>query len=446
MKYIFPFLILSLVTSLKLQAQYEWEYTYQEKKGYSEWEFRPWNKTQQEHEKEIEKQRGQHNENIRQINEIYRRYEEQRQDMMLQQQQNFADMNYRLNTGQIIINAGKATTLFKPTPGFSIKNYLLQKTKGREWKQVVDQYADICYKNFQDELKKRGMNPNDYVESKVLSFLIAYEVYFGEKPSLKHQQWCINVSKPSYLKSAFFQSTENIERQQKAETAGVLAMYSLIQLNKSKTGDSLAFREARSVSRSVLESLWGNAVNTIAITNNGFIHRGKKIIEDGKATLTYKFNPQIKSWEVAARNFGPDYKTQFQNEYKANLGFFYQEMQKRDWAKTDMAWHLTATAYALSYTATGGVEWNQKQTKSVYEFFKNVILKSPDIQAATDESRQMAFEVVAIQALSSYADFVKEKDLVSKSAARGQLSSLFKMLGENPENYQWTAEGIKKIK
>lgn len=446
MKYIFPFFILSLVTSLQLQAQYEWEYVFNERKKQSEWEFRPWNETQQAHERELEKQRGQHNENIRQINETYRRYEEQRQDMMLQQQQNFADMNYRLNSGQIIINAGKATTLFKPSPNFSVKNYLLQKTKGKEWKQVVEQYADICFKNFQDELKKRGLNPYDYVESKVLSFLLCYEVYFVEKPSLKHQQWCINNAKPSYLKSALFQSTESIERQQKAEATGVLALYSVVQLNKSKAGDSLAYKEAKSVARLVLESLWGNGVNTIAMTKDAFTHKGQQIISNGKSTHSYNFNPQIKSWEFATRNLGPDFKTQLQNEYKTNLNFFYQEMQKRGWPKTDMAWHLTGTAYALSYTTTGGVEWNEKQINSVYDFFKNIILKSPDIQAASDDSRQMALEVIAIQALSAYASFVKEKDIVSKSTARGQLNSLFKMLGENLENYQWTEDGIKKLK
>lgn len=447
-------LLVCLCTVSPAQAQYEWETVYNTRTGRFEPQLNPWNQAQQAYEREQERLREQRDRNLRDINDRYRQYEEQRHDMMRQQmdfsrdlmrQQMHAmiELNARRNHGQAVINAGQAKTTYQPNPAFSLKNYYLPKAVTPELKRLVEQYAELCLRQYREELRARGLRQNDYADGRALAFVLCYETWFGVAPTPAHLAMARQFARDTYLKDPIFQSYNDNERQLRAEPDGAMAMYARLLAAK---GDAASVREARSVAKSLLEALWGNGVETILMTKTGFIHKGKQIIAEGKATHLYRHNPNLPSAEMKVAANDP-YRAKVAAEYQRRLQLFYQVLAQKGGRKNDLAWCATLAGYAEYFALTNGREWTPKQLNSAYAFMKNAILHAPDIQAATDESKQIACEQFAMDAAGDYLGFQQPASRgVAAANARVALTKLFRALNENPDDYQLTADGVVKVK
>jgi hypothetical protein len=421
-------------------AQYEWETVYNPRTNQNEERFNPWNEAQQRYERQQQANRERYDANMRKINKAWEDSEQRRQDLSSRMANLRMELNSRLTYGYAIIKAGKATTTYKSSPTFSLKNQLLQQAASPEIKQLVLQQTDISLKEFRDELRQNSIPQNDYADAKALVFIIAYEVYFGEKPSVAHLTFARKIAKTAYLKDAVFQSYNDLERQEKLESDEALVIFA--RMLKAK-GDLGSVAQAKIIAKSILEKLWVNSVETILMTKTGFMHKGRKIIDDGKATHLFKYNPNQPIPESGILK-NSQFRTQILGDYKQYLQQFYQVMEQKGGQKGDLAWCGTMVVLANFYVLTKQ-DWNAGQLKSSYDFVKNAMLKSPDIQAASGETKQYACESMAIQSVSNYANFLKG-DLTTGSIAKMSLADFFKGLGEDANNYQWTANGIVKVK
>lgn len=420
-------------------AQYEWETVYNPRTNQNEQRYNPWNDIQQAYERQQEANQQRYDANIKQINDAWRQSEERRQDLSNRMAYMRMELQSRLNYGYAIIKAGKATTTYKANLSFSLKNRLLEQANTPELKQAVLQNADVSLKKFHDELRAKGMPANDYADGKALAFIISYEVYFGEKPSGAHLAFARKIAKTAYLKDAVFQSYNDLERQEKLETDEAMAMFAKTLKEK---GDTSSVAQARVISKSILEKLWGNSIETILMTNNAFMHKGRKIIEDGKAAHLYNYDPNQAIPESGLLK-NSEFRKEILGDHKQYLQQFYQIMAQKGGQKNDLAWCGTMVALANYYVLTKQ-ELSPVQLKSAYDFVKKAVLNSPDVQAASDQTKQYACESMAIQSVSNYVSFSKG-ELTSASTARSYLGSLFKVLGEDPNNYQLTANGIIRV-
>lgn len=445
MKIEFAFLsfLLLFVFSSIAHAQYEWERVYNNRTGNYEDQFNPYNQAQQDYERQQQQRLEDYERNMRAINESFERQREAQRQIMEDAMYRRMELQSRLNYGYAIIKAGKATTSFKPTPTFSIKNYFLQQANSPKLKQIAEQYAENCLKQFQTELRTHGMSQTDYAEGKALEFIINYEIYFDEKPSPTHLTVARQFAKESYLKDAVFQSYNDLERQQKLEPEAAATMYAKYLYANGKAGDANALLQAKLTAKAILEKVWGNTINTILMTKTGFIHRGAQIIADGKATHLFKYNPNLLTAEINVRQQS-QFRADLIRDNKQNLQFFYQAMTQKGGQKGDLAWCGAMIASANYYVLTKH-DWNAVQLKSAYDFVKAAVLKSPDAQAASDEVKQIVCETMAIQTTSNYVRFTKG-EFATTSTAQLYLGNLFRALGENANNYQWTANGIVKVK
>lgn len=428
------------IFAISASAQYEWETVYNPRTNQNEDRFNPYNSAQQAYERQREANKQNRDRNLEAINRAWEQSEQQRQNLAQQMAYMRMELQSRLNYGYAIIRAGKATTTYKPSPKFSLKNLFLEQAQTAEIKQLALLYAEPSLKEFNDELRKNGMPLNDYAEARALTFIICYEAYFGEKPTSTHLAAARQISKKSYLKDAVFQSYDDLERQQKVEPDEALAIYSLMLRRK---GDAKSIAQAKAISKGILEKLWVNSVETIYMTKTSFMHKGVKIIEDGKATNLFKYNPNIQTAELMVKSDG-EFRNAIIQDYKQNLQLYYQVLANKGGQKNDLAWCGTIVLFG-NYYVLSKQEMNPTQLKNAYDLIKAAVFKSPDIQAASDESKQIACEQLAILTVSNYNKFTKG-DFGAESIARGYLNELIKGLGEKPENYQLTANGIVKVR
>jgi hypothetical protein len=451
-------LLLGVLSQISF-AQAEWEKVYNPRTGTYERIYNPGNPTQvaieqQQRERQAEDILRQTNDNIREINETYNRRREEANEQLKRNQEFWDDlgrdqqfrmieMNSRTNYGTSIIKAGKATTTFQPDPSFDFFKILVKRAKNNQQLALIQQYANPSRKVFFDELKLRGFAQNDIADGVVLVFVMAYEVYANQKPGNAVIQKMRQEVKGSLLKRPIFQSYTSAERQQEYELYATLTGYTKILFDKGLKGDKAALIEAQSNAKGLLEKFWGNTANTIQLTATGFVHKGTKIIADGKATQFFKYNPNLDIVEMSVSKTG-QFRSQIVSEFKQNLQLFYQTMSQKGGQKGDLAWCGTMVGFVNFYVLTKQ-NWTPVQTKSVYDFMKGKINAMPDIQAADDNSKQITCEQMALSSANNYANFVKGRP-GSTSTATALLGDLFRLLGEDANNYQWTANGIVKVK
>ncbi len=449
--------ILIFIFSIPVHAQKEWENIYNPRTGTYERIYNPGNPAQaaieqQQREAQADAIIRQGNENIREINDTYNRRREAANeqtkrnqefwdDMARDMQFKMIEMNSRRNYGNSIIKAGKASSTYQPTQNFNFINLLAKRAKNKQQLDLIEQYAAASMKKFQSELATRGLVKNDLADGVVNVFAMAFEVYENQKVSNAVGQKMRQEIKASLLKTPIFQSYTSAEREEDYALYATLAGYCKILFEKGVKGDKAALIEAQSTAKGLLEKFWGNGVNTLQLTSVGFVHKGAKIIADGKATNLFKYNPNLGVAEMG--NAHVDIKTQ----NSQNIQRFYQEMTKRGGQKGDLAWCGTM-AGNINYYVLTKQEWTPVQTKSVYDFMKTKINTLPDIQAADDNSKQIACEQLVMNTMSNYARFIKGEYTAyyTNSTATNILQGLFKALGEDINNYQWTANGIVKVK
>ena len=104
--------------------------------------------------------------------------------------------------GEGRIRASKALTKFQYNPKLSFKQYLLLRADSPELKKVIEQYADVCLKLFRKQLKTEKLAQNDIADASALAFILAYEVYFGEKLSAEYIKWKRGKGREVLLNSA----------------------------------------------------------------------------------------------------------------------------------------------------------------------------------------------------------------------------------------------------
>ena len=202
---------------------------------------------------------------------------------------------------------------------------------------------------------------------------------------------------------------------------------------KRKTPQSI--QQAKAIAESILPTLWKKPAYTILMTPTGFIHKGRKIIDDGKASNLFTYNPNLNVAQKFAKAQNAESETVTYQNY---LNVFYQEIAKRGAQKNDVA-SMVTFSLAANYYVTTAKEPNTMQVKSVYEMVKSAILKSPDIQAASDENKQIACEIIAIRSI----DALKNRNA---EFATSVTNDIFTALGEDLNNYQLTEQGIVRIK
>ncbi|MEK7722997.1 MAG: hypothetical protein AAB336_01490, partial [Acidobacteriota bacterium] len=95
---------------------------------------------------------------------------------------------------------------------------------------------------------------------------------------------------------------------------------------------------------------------------------------------------------------------------------------------------------------TQSADLNNNQLDGVYETLKKAILTSADIQAASDENKQIACEVFAIRSSILEKQFSENPNLdESKSLAEQFINDLFRAYGKEFKDYQLTSSNFVKI-
>lgn len=346
----------------------------------------------------------------------------------------------KIYIGETRIKAGRASTTFKYNPNLTLKDYLLLKSDSYELRKIVEQNAEICLKMFRKNLHDEKLAQNDIVDASALAFVLSYEVFFGERPSKAHLNWMRKKGKEILLKLPSFQGVDNAERQRTFEIFGVLTMYAKILQERGLKGDKEALIEARETAGEVLKEVWGNSTDSILKLPVGFTHKGQKLISDNQATQFFKFNPDLLIAEkLSAGN------SQTKTQYQTILNQIYKEMSLKKMPNNDLATCGTysfAVVYPL-LAETGDL--NNNQLNGVYEVLKRAILNSPDIQAASDENKQIACEVFAIRAAILNKQ-ITENTLPndSKNLSRQFINDLFRAYGEDFRTYQMTSNNFIK--
>lgn len=456
-------LLVIIFVSTCVHAQYEWENVYNPRTARTERVYNPGNPTQatyerQQQERQAEELMRQSNANIKAINDEYNRRRDEANERMKRNQEFWDDMardmqfkmiemNSRTNYGNSIIKAGKASTTYQPNPNFDFIKALAKRAKNSQQLDLIEQYADESRKRFYSELAARGLAKDDLADGVVLVFVMSYEVYTNQKPSNAIAQDMRQKIKSSLLKNPIFQSYSSDERQQDYELYATLTGYTRLLSEKGMAGDKAALIEAQTYAKGLMEKFWGNSVNTIQLTSTGFVHKGAKIIADGKATTLFKYNSNLPTAEMHISKQS-QYRDEFIRDNKQRLQLFYQVMGQKGGQRGDLAWCGTMIAYANFVVIAKGQDWNSAQLNSAYNFVKNAVLKLPDIQAASDDDKQIACENMAMDTVANYQNFAKGGDNIYGTGpiAQSYLDSLFRALGEDIKNYQWSSSGIVRIK
>lgn len=343
--------------------------------------------------------------------------------------------------GEARIKAGKASTTFKYNPNLSLKDYLLLSSDSYELRQIVEKNAEVCLKMFRQKLKEHHLAQNDIVDSGALAFVISYEIYFGEKPSKSHLNWMRKKGRDILLKLPSFQGVGDAERQKTFEIFGVLTMYAKLLQQRGLRGDTESLAESRETAGEVLKEVWGSSIDSIQILPVGFIHKGQKMILDNRATHTFIFNPNRLTAKKLSRG-NPEIETQ----YQSFLAQIYTNMAEKEVPNNDLA-ACGAYSFSVVFPLASGVEkLNKDQSEAVSKVFRQAVLNSADIQAASDENKQMACEVFAIRAVLFRNEFSDNSDAnLVKPLAEQFIIQLFRAYGEDYKNYQLTSNNFVKL-
>lgn len=347
----------------------------------------------------------------------------------------------KTSIGKARIKAGKATTTFKYNPKLTLKEYLLLQSDSNELRQIVEQNADVCLKMFRQSLKTHKLTQNDIVDAGALAFILSYEIYFGEKPSKSHLNWMRKKGRSILLKLANFQGTDDAERQRTFEIYGVLTMYAKLLQQNSLKGNILAAKEAKETSGEVLKEVWGSSTDSIQILPVGFIHKGQKIILDKQATQFFNFKQDL---QTAKKLSGGN--IQIETQYQSFLNQVYKEMFLKKMTNNDLA---TCGVYSFSkiypYFSNAG-ELNNNQLEGVYDVFKKAVLTSADIQAASDENKQIACEIFAIRAALLKKTISENTDSnITKLLSEQFINQLFQAYDQQFSNFQMKSNTFLRI-
>lgn len=345
----------------------------------------------------------------------------------------------KIYIGEARIKSGKASTTFKHNRNVNLKDYLLLKSDSYELRKIVEQNADICLKMFRKRLRDEKLAQNDIVDASALAFIISYEIFFDEKPTPEHLNWMREKGREILLKLPSFQGVDDSERQRAFEIYGVLTMYAKTLQERGLKGDQAASMEAKETAGEVLKEVWGNSTDSILKLPVGFIHKGQKLISDGKATQFFNFNPNLQTAQkLSAGN------PQIETEYQAFLKQVYQEMSEKEIPDNDLAACGTCSFSTIYPFLSDGGELNKNQFDGVYKVFKNAVTTSADIQAASDENKQIACEVFAIRAALLKKQIAKDANS-GKTFAEQFIGDIFRAYGEDFKNYQMTSSNFIKI-
>ncbi len=340
--------------------------------------------------------------------------------------------------GEARIKAGKASTTFKYNDNLTLKDYLLMRADSPELRNIVEQYATTCIKLFRKKLSDEKLAQNDVVDAGALAFVISHEVFFGEKPTKNHLKWMRTKGREYLLRSANFQGVPDDERQRTFEIYGVLSMYAQVLQIKGLQGDLAAAKEAKETAAEVLKEVWGGSTDSIQLLPIGFIHKGQKIISDGKATQVFNHNSNL---GVAKRLAGGNRDIAIQ--FQAWLDKFSQEMMDKQMSINDLAMCGTASFSMIYDILSGGSKINDDEASRVNAMFKRAVLMSSDIQAASDENKQMACESFAIRAMLIKDQAAKKTDPKElMPTVENFARDLFRAFGEDFEKYKMPYEKI----
>lgn len=346
----------------------------------------------------------------------------------------------KIQIGEARIKAGKASTTFKYNPNLTLKDYLLISSDSYELRQIVEKNAEICLKLFRQKLKENRLAQNDIVDSGSLAFVISYEIYFGEKPSKAHLNWMRDKGRDILLKLPGFQGVSDDERQRTFEIFGVLTMYAKILQERGLKGDKAAAAESKETAGEVLKEVWGNSVETIQMLPVGFIHKGQKLILDNQATHTFIFNPNRLTAQKLSKG-----NPEIESQYQFFLAQIYANMAEKEVPNNDLA-ACGVYSFSIVFPLASDIQTlNTDQSEAVSKVFRQAVLNSADIQAASDENKQMACEVFAIRANLFRNEFADNTDPnVVKPLAEQFIIQLFRAYGENFKNYHMTSNSFVK--
>lgn len=346
-------------------------------------------------------------------------------------QTNVNTINQRHLAGLSVIRAGRANTSFTSDPNFSISSYLVQRYPPA--RREIERLALPMSAEFHAALRANSLNERDLADGHALAFITAFEAYSGQKTARVHLTFAQQTLRTQMLRSSIAQGASSAERQKDFEHFGVLA-FAAKQLVRQ--GDPMG----REIAASVLAGLAKAPAYSIAMTANGFTHRGDQIIAARRATTT--FNPATPSPTPGfyARRFNSEYvsRSTFENNAREAIDTFYTELARRGERRTDMA-VLVAYLLATNATAISGQEPNAAQIQSAKDIARSAILRSRDIQAAPDAEKQLALELTMISSVEA----LRERNATT---ARANIRQIFQALGEDPMQYELTATGIRKVR
>ena len=344
---------------------------------------------------------------------------------------NVALITERNRAGLAKIRSGHATTGFTPVPGFSVGTYFAKRYP-QAGQQIVT-LAQSASAQFHESLRAHGLGDHDLADGAALAFVTAFEVYSGQKTSPAHLANVRAQNRKNLLTNSMLQAAPDDERQRDFEKLGTLAFGARMAV---AGGDTAGGRE---VAASVVAGLGRVRADAVVLTANGFGHKGDAIIAAGRATTLFTPSATVETAKQYGSRLGTEYvkASTFEANARAAITGFYGEMAKRGGRVGDLADIVTFLMIGNA-AAISGQEPNPAQLASVQAMVRAAILKSRDIQAASDGEKQSAVELMMIPTM----DVLQRR---SRLEAQDNLGKIFAVLGEDLANYQLTETGLVRV-
>jgi hypothetical protein len=131
---------------------------------------------------------------------------------------------HRINVGQRIIKAGKATTTFVPSlAGTKVT------VKRFEWKGPLKnnsteqlRYVQGLIRQFNELMKKNGYTVNNHADKDFLVYVLAYELKYNKKPDADKLKQMRQELRQGTLNSPQYQGMTNVEKQASYEEEALI--------------------------------------------------------------------------------------------------------------------------------------------------------------------------------------------------------------------------------
>lgn len=341
--------------------------------------------------------------------------------------------------GETRIAAGRASTDFAISPGFSVAAHLLELATDApaadSWVPIIRAEAEPARRQYLAQLAEMGLRADNFVHCMTFLFAKNVEILAGSTMPRDFIDQQAAELETTFRIDPVFQGMPDLEKQTRTESLGVQTLYAMRQLALGKAGDGAAGATARQIAEGILTTLMGAAPTSAQIAalvqgkvpplsgsnapdaepnNPGVGPIGQEI---AGARLTYRYNTDL----AVARNVAVESLEKFSTQYAQGLlDQFYERLAARGGQRNDLADVAALLIFANYFVVSDAQELTPRQYAGVREMFRQRVLASESIQQSVDADIQFQTEKEIIQVAHNYTSFVRDRAVLTRGVGGEQ--------------------------